>query len=108
MLKFFVIKMRKVVDNVYIVKPFDPNVQGSCVYMIDTKSDDGLVLIDAGMDIELLRVIEEDWFYLKEIKHCLIINLIYILTHLYKPYIRKGIRELQKCYLLIIILDRWL
>ena len=72
MLKLFVIKMRKVVDNVYIVKPYDPNAQGSCVYMVDTKSDDGLILIDVGMDIELIRVIEEDGFDLGEIKHCLI------------------------------------
>ncbi len=64
--------MRKVVDNVYIVKPYDPNVAGSCVYMVDTKSDNGLVLIDAGMDIELIRVIEKDGFDVKEIKHCLI------------------------------------
>ena len=64
--------MRKIVDNVYVVKPYDPNVAGSCVYMVDTKSDDGLVLIDAGMDIELIRVIEKDGFDVKEIKHCLI------------------------------------
>ncbi len=64
--------MRKVVENVYIVKPYDPNSQGSCVYMIDTKSDDGLVLIDAGMDIEEIKVIGEDGFSLKDIKHCLI------------------------------------
>ncbi|MFW9987686.1 MAG: MBL fold metallo-hydrolase [Candidatus Odinarchaeota archaeon] len=64
--------MRKVVDNLYIVKPYDPNVAGSCVYMVDTKSDDGLVLIDAGMDIELIKVIEKEGFSLKEIRHCLI------------------------------------
>ena len=64
--------MRKVVDNVYIVNPYDPNGTGCCVYMVDTKSDEGLVLIDAGMDIELLRVIEEDGFDLKDIKHCII------------------------------------
>lgn len=64
--------LRQVVDNVYIVKPYEPNTMGSCVYMVDTNSDDGLVLIDAGMDIELIRVIEKDGFDLKEIKHCLI------------------------------------
>ena len=64
--------MRKVVDNVFIVKPYDPSATGSCIYMVDTKSDDGLVLIDAGMDIELIRVIEKDGFDVKEIKHCLI------------------------------------
>ncbi|NVM35394.1 MAG: MBL fold metallo-hydrolase [Candidatus Lokiarchaeota archaeon] len=64
--------MKKIVDDVYIVKPYDPNDPASCVYMVDTKSDSGLVLIDAGMDIELIRVIEKDGFDLKEIKHCLI------------------------------------
>lgn len=64
--------MRTVIEDVYIVKPYDPNVTGCCVYMIDTKSDDGLVLIDVGLDIEYIRVIEEDGFELKDIKHCLI------------------------------------
>ncbi|UCC19195.1 MAG: MBL fold metallo-hydrolase [Promethearchaeota archaeon] len=67
-----VIQLRKVVDNVYIVNPYNPNVQGCCVYMVDTKSDDGLVLIDAGMDIEPIQAIEKDGFNLKDIKHCLI------------------------------------
>ncbi|MFX1418088.1 MAG: MBL fold metallo-hydrolase [Promethearchaeota archaeon] len=64
--------MRKVIDNVYIVNPYNPNVQGCCVYMVDTKSEDGLVLIDAGMDIEPIRAIEKEGFHLKDIKHCLI------------------------------------
>lgn len=64
--------MRKIVENVYIVKPYDPNVPGCCVYMVDTKSDDGLVLIDAGLDIEPIRAIEKDGFDLKDINHCLI------------------------------------
>ncbi|MFW9999774.1 MAG: MBL fold metallo-hydrolase [Candidatus Hodarchaeota archaeon] len=64
--------MKTIVDNVYIVKPYDPNVRGCCVYMVDTKSDDGLVLIDAGLDIEPIQVIEKEGFDLKDIKHCLI------------------------------------
>lgn len=65
-------KMRSIVDNVYIVKPYDPNVLGCCVYMVDTKSEEGLILIDAGIDIEPIRVIEKYGFDLKDIKHCLI------------------------------------
>lgn len=64
--------MKTIVDNVYIVKPYDPNVRGCCVYMVDTKSDDGLVLIDAGLDIEPIQAIEKEGFELKDIKHCLI------------------------------------
>ncbi|MFX0002592.1 MAG: MBL fold metallo-hydrolase [Candidatus Hermodarchaeota archaeon] len=64
--------MKKVVDNVYIVKPYDPNVPDCCVYMIDTNSDDGLVLIDIGLNFEPIKDIEKEGFELKNIKHCLI------------------------------------
>ena len=64
--------MRTVADNVYIVKPYDPNVADCCVYMVDTKSDDGLVLIDVGLNFEPIRDIENEGFDLKNIKHCII------------------------------------
>jgi glyoxylase-like metal-dependent hydrolase (beta-lactamase superfamily II) len=64
--------MENVIDNVYVVSPYDPNSAESCVYMVDTKSDDGLVLIDAGMKIESIRAIEKDGYDLKDINHCLI------------------------------------
>ncbi|MFX1412087.1 MAG: MBL fold metallo-hydrolase, partial [Promethearchaeota archaeon] len=64
--------MRTVVDDVYIVKPYDPNVADCCVYMVDTKSDDGLVLIDVGLNFEPIRDIENEGFDLKNIKHCII------------------------------------
>lgn len=64
--------MRTVVDNVYIVKPYDPNVNDCCVYMVDTKSDAGLVLIDVGINFEPIQGIEKDGFDLKNIKHCFI------------------------------------
>ncbi|MFX1302936.1 MAG: MBL fold metallo-hydrolase [Promethearchaeota archaeon] len=64
--------MKNIVDNVYIVKPYDPNVPGCCVYMVDTRSDDGLVMIDAGLDIEPIRAIAKEGYDLKDIKHCLI------------------------------------
>ena len=59
-------------DNVYIVNPYDPNAPGCCVYMVDTQSDEGLVLIDAGQEIEPIQAIEKEGFDLKDIKHCLI------------------------------------
>lgn len=59
-------------DNVYIVKPFDPNAPDCCVYMVDTKSEDGLILIDVSTNIEPIQDIEKNGFELKNIKHCLI------------------------------------
>jgi len=67
-----VINVRKVVENVYIVKPYDPNVVGCCVYMVNTNSDDGLVLIDVGLYIDPIKEIEKEGFDLRDIKHCLI------------------------------------
>jgi glyoxylase-like metal-dependent hydrolase (beta-lactamase superfamily II) len=67
-----VILLRTVVDNVYIVKPFDPNAPDCCVYMVDTKSEDGLILIDVSTNFEPIRDIEKNGFKLKNIKHCLI------------------------------------
>ena len=64
--------MRTITEDVYVVQPYDPNVPGCCVYMVDTKSEYGLVLIDVGLDIEYIKVIEEDGFELKDIRHCLI------------------------------------
>jgi glyoxylase-like metal-dependent hydrolase (beta-lactamase superfamily II) len=43
-----------------------------CVYLVDTKSDDGLVLIDAGLYLQKIKEIERFGFKLKDIKHCLI------------------------------------
>jgi len=41
--------MMEIVENVYVVKPHNPIEPGCCVYMVDAKSDDGLVLIDVGL-----------------------------------------------------------
>ena len=64
--------MKKVVNEVYVVKPFDPNAVDCCVYLVDTKSDDGLILIDAGINFEPIQNIEKEGFKLADIKHCLI------------------------------------
>ncbi|MFX0022679.1 MAG: MBL fold metallo-hydrolase [Candidatus Hermodarchaeota archaeon] len=64
--------MKLVVDNVYIVKPLDLSVPDCCVYMVDTKSEDGLILIDVGTNFEPIQNIEKEGFALKNIKHCLI------------------------------------
>jgi len=64
--------MKKVIDDVYVVKPFDPEVVDCCVYLVDTKSDDGLILIDAGINFEPIQEIEKEGFKLRDVKHCLI------------------------------------
>jgi len=64
--------MKKIANDVYVVKPYDPNIVDCCVYLVDTKSNDGLILIDAGINFEPIQQIEEQGFKLKDIKHCLI------------------------------------
>lgn len=64
--------MKKVVDDVYVVKPFDSNAVDCCVYLVDTKSDDGLILVDAGISFEPFQNIEKEGLKLADIKHCLI------------------------------------
>jgi len=65
-------RMKEIVKDVFIVKPYDPNVIDCCVYLINTKSDDGLILIDAGINFEPFLNIEKEGFKLIDIKHCLI------------------------------------
>lgn len=62
----------EIVENVYIVKPYNSTDPSCCVYMVDTKSDEGIILIDVGLYIEPIQVIEKKGFKLKDIKHCLI------------------------------------
>ena len=64
--------MKKIATDIYVVKPYDPNSLDCCAYLVDTKSDDGLVLIDVGLEIEPIQEINKKGFDIKEIKHCLI------------------------------------
>lgn len=64
--------MKKIANNIYLVKSYDPNSMDCCVYLIDTKSDDGLVLIDVGLNIEPIQEIEKMGFNLNEINYCLL------------------------------------
>ena len=73
--------MEEIVKDVYVVKGYSSGDMNCCIYMVDTKSDDGLVLIDAGLYIEPIQSIEKDGFDVKNIKHCLI-------THSSRPFRR--------------------
>ncbi|MFX1389157.1 MAG: MBL fold metallo-hydrolase [Promethearchaeota archaeon] len=64
--------MKEVLKDIYIINPFNPTELDCCVYMVDTKSEDGLVLIDAGLYIEPIKNIEKDGFDLEQIKHVLL------------------------------------
>ena len=80
--------MKEIVKDVYCIKPSQAAVFDSSKYIIDTKSDDGLVLIDPGLYIEFIRELEGEGFDPKDIKHCLI-------THAHLDHY-GGCHELKK------------
>jgi glyoxylase-like metal-dependent hydrolase (beta-lactamase superfamily II) len=59
--------MKEIVKNVYHVGD-----SGCSVYLIDTQSEDGLVLIDAGMSIDLINKISKNGLNPRNINHCII------------------------------------
>jgi len=61
--------MKQVFKDVYHVGD-----SGCSVYLVDTKSEEGLVLIDCGMSLNMIKQISEKGLDPKDIKHC-------ILTH---------------------------
>ena len=67
--------MSEIVKNVYHVGD-----SGCSVFLVDTKSEDGLVLIDAGMDLQMIKKISKFGLNPKEINHC-------ILTHFHIDHI---------------------
>ncbi|TFG05025.1 MAG: MBL fold metallo-hydrolase [Promethearchaeota archaeon] len=59
--------MRKIFKNVYHLGD-----SGCSVYLVNTNSKDGLVLIDCGMSLDLIKKTTELGLNPKEIKHCII------------------------------------
>ncbi len=57
--------MKEVIKNVYHVGD-----SGCSVYLIDTDSEEGLVLIDSGMEIEMIKKISKLGLNPRNIKHC--------------------------------------
>lgn len=53
---------------------------GCSVYLIDTRNRDGLVLIDAGMDLDMIKGIRSHGLRPEDIRHC-------ILTHFHIDHI---------------------
>ena len=67
--------MKEIFKNIYHVGD-----SGCSVYLIDTKSEDGLVLIDCGMNLNLIKRISKDNLNPMDIRHC-------ILTHFHFDHI---------------------
>ncbi|MGV9171354.1 MAG: MBL fold metallo-hydrolase [Promethearchaeia archaeon] len=59
--------MKEIVDNVYHVGDW-----GCSVYLVDTQSEDGYILIDCGLNIQLLEKLERNGLDSQKIKHCII------------------------------------
>jgi len=64
--------MEKILDHIYYINPCTDAFFDSSKYIIDTRSADGLILIDPGLYIKFLKEIEEEGFSIKDINHCLI------------------------------------
>lgn len=67
--------MKQIIKNIYHVGDNECSV-----YMVDTQSDQGLVLIDAGMNLDMIRRIDSHGMQFKDIQHC-------ILTHCHIDHI---------------------
>ena len=59
--------MREIVKNIYHV-----GNSGCSVFLVNTHNDDGLVLIDCGMSLNLIKKISKIGLNPMEIKHCII------------------------------------
>ena len=59
--------MKKVVKNVYFI-----GESGCSIFLVDTNSEDGLVLIDCGMSIDTIKNIAKFGLEPRNIKHCII------------------------------------
>lgn len=59
--------MREIIKNIYHIG--DP---GCSVYLINTSSEDGLVLIDCGMELNIIKKISKIGLNPMHIKHCII------------------------------------
>ncbi|MFA5904757.1 MAG: MBL fold metallo-hydrolase [Desulfobacula sp.] len=67
--------MKQLTENIYHVGD-----NGCSVYMVDTQSDQGLILIDAGMDLDMIKRINAHGLRFEDIRHC-------ILTHCHIDHI---------------------
>ncbi|MFX0019519.1 MAG: MBL fold metallo-hydrolase [Promethearchaeota archaeon] len=64
--------MKKILKDIYFIEPSNDATFDSTKYIIDTKSSDGLILIDPGLYIKFIEEIEKYGFSPNDINHCLI------------------------------------
>ncbi|MFW9772716.1 MAG: MBL fold metallo-hydrolase, partial [Candidatus Thorarchaeota archaeon] len=83
--------MREVVKNVYHVGD-----SGCSVYLVDTESKDGLVLIDCGMSLEMIKKITKKGLDPQDIKHCILSH--YHIDHTYACNDLKQFNKQVKFY----------
>jgi len=67
--------MKKIIKDIYHIGDNECSV-----YMVDTQSDQGLVLIDAGMNLDMIKQISSHGMGFENIRHC-------ILTHCHIDHI---------------------
>jgi glyoxylase-like metal-dependent hydrolase (beta-lactamase superfamily II) len=64
--------MTVIINNVYYFEPSKDAIFDSATYIIDTKSDDGLIIIDPGLYLNYFTKLREKGLDPKKINHCLI------------------------------------
>jgi len=69
---------------------------GCSVYLVDTKSNDGLVLIDCGMNLSLIKKISKIGLNPMDIKHCILTH--FHIDHIAACYDLKQYNEKVKFY----------
>ncbi|MFX0105761.1 MAG: MBL fold metallo-hydrolase [Candidatus Hodarchaeota archaeon] len=83
--------MREIVKNVYHVGD-----SGCSVYLIDTQNNNGLVLIDCGMSLEMIKQINRLNLNPMEIRHCIITH--FHIDHIGACYDLKQFNKNVKFY----------
>ncbi len=81
--------MKEIISNIYIIKECQIGEPSSCVYLVDTCSQDGLVLIDAGTNGKYLNLLKSHHLNPKDIQHCLF-------THSHFDHVDGGLFLLSK------------
>ena len=64
--------MRRILKNLFILKECKIGEPSSTIYLLNTNSDDGLILIDTGFGFNFEKEIKKMGLNPKNIKHCLI------------------------------------
>lgn len=90
------LNMEKIINHVYSINPYNGPLFDSSKYFINTRSTEGLIVIDPGLYTKFLSEIEKKGFHSKDINHCLITHGH--LDHFGACYQLKEINENIKFY----------